>query len=251
MAKPKAIGYVRVSTAEQVNGFGLDVQEQAIRHYAKEHGLRLIEVARDEGFSGATGVDASNGLETRPGLAGALSRIEGGDADALIVYRYDRLARDLVLQETVIRRLGALTKSGGPGVKAPRPVPVLSVTEPEVDAEDHTRVLVRQVLGAISQYERVVIRSRMAAGKAAKKAKGGYVGGRPPYGWRAERGELVHDAEEQETISFIVAERAAGASYRALCGSLAARGALPRGGGDWFPIQVQRVAERHARRQAG
>ena len=54
----------------------------------------------------------------------------------------------------------------------------------------------RQVLGAIAEYERALIRSRMGAGKAAKLATGGYAGGRPPSGWRAEGKELVPDERE-------------------------------------------------------
>lgn len=59
----------------------------------------------------------------------------------------------------------------------------------------------RQVLGAIAQYERALIRSRMAAGRAAKLATGGYSGGRPPFGWRAEGKELLPDEREQEVIA--------------------------------------------------
>jgi len=40
------------------------------------------------------------------------------------------------------------------------------------------------------------------AGKAQKVAKGGYGGGRPPFGWRAEGKELVPDAREQEVVAF-------------------------------------------------
>src|SRR5688500_10993235 len=117
MAKRKiVIGYIRVSTAEQVNGFGLEVQEKAIAEWCKREGVRLLAVHRDEGQSG------SNGLDTRPGRAEALARCEAGEAQALVVYRLDRLARDLVLQETTIQRLQAH------GVR------VLSVTEPDVDS---------------------------------------------------------------------------------------------------------------------
>lgn len=224
--KPKAIGYVRCSTAEQVNGFGLEVQEQAIRTYAKDHGLRLLEVARDEGLSG------SNGLDTRAGLAGALARLEAGEATTLVVHKLDRLARDLILQETLIQRLRAAE------------VAVLSVTEPDVDSDDHTRVLVRQVLGAISQYERAVIRSRMAAGKALKRAQGGYAGGRPPYGWRAVDGALRPDPAEHEIVEEVVRLRRAGASYRQICEGLAAAGRKPRVGTEWLPMTVRRIAER-------
>lgn len=223
MGATNAIGYVRVSTAEQVHGQGLDVQEQAIRSYAKANDLKLIDVARDEGISG------SNGLDTREGLAAALVRLEAGEAQALIVYRHDRLARDLILQETLIQRLSSAN------------VQVISVTDPEIDGDDHTRVLVRQVLGAIHQYERAVIRSRMAAGKAMKAAKGGYAGGRPPFGWKAVDGALAPDEAEQQVITYSRQLRDQGKSYREIVAALMEAGYKPRGGTEWHPPQVARL----------
>jgi len=220
----RAIGYVRVSTAEQVNGFGLEVQERAIRDWAKREEVRLLALNRDEGLSG------SNGLDTRPGLAEALARLERGDAEVLVVYRFDRLARDLVLQETTIQRLQA------------HKVRVQSVTEPELESsDDATRTMVRQVLGVIAQYERAVIRARMRAGREAKRAKGGYVYGRPAYGFRAESGELVRDQKEQEAIALARRLHKRGDSLRRIAGELDRRGYVPKEGKRWHATQVSRI----------
>ncbi len=37
MSKQRVLGYVRVSTAEQVEGLGLDIQRSKIRDWAKSH----------------------------------------------------------------------------------------------------------------------------------------------------------------------------------------------------------------------
>ena len=190
MTTQRVIGYVRVSTQEQIEGFGLAVQRDGIRAYCKERGLRLVDIASDEGISG------SNGLDTRPGLTEALLRVEDHEVSGLVVYRLDRLARDLLLQETI---LAQMRKHGGE---------VLSVSEPDIDSDDPTRILVRQVLGAIAQYERAMIRRRTAAGREKKKAIGGYIGGTAPYGYRAEHGELVRDENEQAVIVRVVSLRA-------------------------------------------
>src|SRR5262249_42796275 len=111
----RAIGYVRVSTAEQAeHGNGLAAQRVAIRQHAKSAGLRLVDVLADEGLSG------SNGLEARVGLVDALTRLERGDADVLIVSRLDRLARDLLVQETVLERLRQKGVRGRIGRRARR-----------------------------------------------------------------------------------------------------------------------------------
>src|ERR1700722_5913752 len=101
MPRTQVVGYIRVSTVEQLKGYGLDMQEQSIRDYCQANRLRLVEVFRDEGLSG------SNGLEDRVGLAGALAALKAGMASELVVYRIDRLARDLILQETLVERLRA------------------------------------------------------------------------------------------------------------------------------------------------
>lgn len=219
----KVLGYTRVSTAEQVEGFGLTVQRKAITDYCKQNGLRLIDVLTDEGVSG------SNGLDARKGLSEVLAAVETGEVSGLVVYRLDRLARDLVLQETLMARM---RKAG---------VEVISVTEPDIDSDDATRVLVRQVLGAIAQYERALIRSRMGAGKAAKLATGGYAGGRPPFGWRAERKELVPDEREQEIIALARHLSNEGLSSRQVAAQLEQVGHRPKVGERWSSVQVGRI----------
>lgn len=223
----KAIGYTRVSTAEQAarGRLGLDVQERAIRAFARERALQLVSTLSDAGVSGA------NGIESRPALAEALARLEAGEAEVLVVARIDRLARDLVLQETILQRV----------VKAGHAI--LSVAEPDLDG-DPTRDLIRQVLGAVAQYERAIISARMRAARELKRSRGGFAGGRPPYGWRAVGGELEPVEEEQAGIALARTLRRQGASLRQIATQLEDGGYRPKRGGPWHPIQVRRLLER-------
>jgi DNA invertase Pin-like site-specific DNA recombinase len=223
MAARKVLGYIRVSTAEQVEGFGLAVQRKAIIDYCKTNGFRLVRTLSDEGVSG------SNGLDTRQGLADVLVLAESGAVSALVVYRLDRLARDLILQETLLVRM---RKAG---------VEVLSVSEPDIDSDEPTRVLVRQILGGIAQYERALIKGRMMAGKSAKRRVGGYTGGRPPFGWRAEGRELVPDEREQAVIALAQQLHDEGLSTRQIAARLEAAGHSPKSGQGWSSVQVGRI----------
>lgn len=223
------VGYIRVSTAEQVAGFGLDMQEDAIRAYCAGQGDELAAVHRDEAKSG------SNGIDSRRGLADALATIEAGEAGALVVWKLDRLARDLIVQETVIARVEA---AGGR---------VVSVTEPEGEGDEATRVLVRQVLGAIAQYERAVIRSRMEAGRARAVSEGRRGQGGSPYGWKAIHGQLVPVEAEQATIRRMQEWTAAGCSASEVARRLNADG-VPAQRGTWHPSTVARVLRREAGR---
>jgi DNA invertase Pin-like site-specific DNA recombinase len=226
VAARKVLAYTRVSTREQVDGFGLEVQSKAIKDYAKANGLRLVRTLSDEGQSG------SNGLDARVGLAEALAIVERGEVAGIVVYRMDRLARDLLLQETLMARMRAAGAE------------VISVSEPDMDSDDPTRVLVRQVLGSISQYERALIRGRMMAGKAAKVSKGGYGGGRPPFGWRAENKELVPEPREQEAIALVRQLAEEGLSTRQIAARLEEAGHRPKVGERWSSTQVSRVIQR-------
>lgn len=85
MAK-KAIGYVRVSTKGQEDGYGREVQEEAIRNYAAEHGYKLIEI-RYETESGAKERDVLNDI----------CYDNDGVYSAVIVFKSDRVARDMKL----------------------------------------------------------------------------------------------------------------------------------------------------------
>ena len=121
---------------------------------------------------------------------------------------------------------------------------MISVSEPDMDSDDPTRVLVRQVLGSISQYERALIRGRMMAGKAAKVSKGGYGGGRPPFGWRAEGKELGPEPREQEAIVLVRQLAEEGLSTRQIAARLEQAGLRPKVGEHWSSVQVLRILQR-------
>src|SRR5512132_162390 len=146
--------YVRVSTGKQVEeGLGLVDQERACRAWARQHGHQVLAVFRDEGVSG------TKELEHRLGLAEALAAVKDGRAGAIVVYRLDRLARDLVLQEQLLAevwRSGELFSTAGGEANL------------HDDPEDPSRRLIRQVLGAVSEYERAMIALRLRRGRAAK-----------------------------------------------------------------------------------
>ena len=225
----KAIGYVRVSSVTQLDGYGLDAQEQDVKKCAKAHDLKLTEILRDEGVSGSTeSVD-------RPGLAEALARIEAGEAQVLIVARLDRLARRLTIQEAA---LAQVWKHGGR---------VIACDQGEVahdDPDDPMRTAMRQMMGVFAQLERGMIVARLRRGRQVKKELGGYAHGRPPYGFRAEGGALVPMDQEQAAISRARALSKSGKSLRQIAEILGEEGHHPRTGRTWHPPMVARLLRR-------
>jgi DNA invertase Pin-like site-specific DNA recombinase len=230
--------YLRVSTEGQADdGQGLAIQEQACRDWLRKHRHRLVEVCTDAGRSGAADVGH------RAGLARALALVGADRADGVLVYRLDRLARDIVLQEQLLadlHRLGKTLRSCSP-------------TEDEHlihDPADPTRALVRRILGSISTYERDVIRLRLRAGRERKLMLGGYAGGMPPYGWAAVRGQLVKIPDQQRAIRLMVRLHGEGASYRQIAAELERRGIQSRAShGKWRANTILDIIERDKARR--
>lgn len=223
--------YLRVSTDRQAEeGLGLPVQRARIEAWASEAGHVVTSWHVDEGESG------SNGLETRLGLAAALEEL--GPARGFVVYRLDRLARDVVLQEQLLREIwqaGAEVFSTAKGEAG-----VLERDDPS----DPSRRLIRVVLGAVAEYERAMIRLRMSSGRRLKAERGGFAYGAPPYGWKAAAGELVPIDDEQKVIRRIARYRADGLSLRAIAQKLNDAGVPSRRGGRWSSETVRAVVGR-------
>lgn len=229
-ARLRVVGYLRVSTKDQADdGLGLDVQEAAIRSRIRKDGHRLVGMVEDAGRSGT--LDALD----REGLAEALSMIQAGQADALMIHRLDRVARTLTVQEAT---LGIVWRHGGK---------VLTVDgEVERDnPDDPMRTAMRQMMGVFAQLELAMITKRMRDGRRLKGDKGGYAYGAPPFGWRSDDGDLVPVDAEQEAIACIAKHHALGWSLRAIARHLETEGhRAKRGGGRWHPQTVSDVVAR-------
>jgi DNA invertase Pin-like site-specific DNA recombinase len=181
-------------------------------------------------------VSGSHGLDDRLGLLHALEALQERSADGLAVYRLDRLARDLVVQEQILAdvwRLGARVFSTSPAEDA--------YLDPNDRDADPSRALIRQILGAVAQYERGMIRLRMNSGKARKRAKGGFIGGQVPYGYRSDGGVLIADHAEQNAVARARSLRADGHSLRSIAQALDAEGLAPKKGKRWHPQTVSNL----------
>jgi DNA invertase Pin-like site-specific DNA recombinase len=223
----KVVAYVRVSTdAQAIDGLGLDVQRKGIRAWALANGHRVALWASDEGVSGSTGVD------TRDGLLDALNAIEDGTAAGLVVYKLDRLARSLTVQEGTLARVWSMGGS------------VFSVDLGEVpqdDPDDPMRTAMRQMVGVFSQLERGMIAARLRAGRRLKAERGGYAGGGVPLGYHSVDGELVVHEAESETRTRIFELRGQGLSLRAIARVLADEGRATKKGCRWHPETIRLV----------
>lgn len=138
------IGYARVSTLDQDTRLQLDALKAA--------GVR--QIYQDKG----------SGVGPRPQLQVAVDRLKPGDT--LVVWKLDRIARSLADLLTVIDRLKRARAT------------IRSLTEP-IDTSNPIGEFTLQVLGAVAQLERSMIRERVIAGQIAAMRRGVVIGGRP------------------------------------------------------------------------
>ena len=241
----RVVGYARVSTDEQAeHGFGLEVQEGVIRQWVRRAGrdtyhsdtavvsprYRLVEMFRDEGVSGA------NGIEERVGLPLALQAIQDGEAEGIVVARLDRLARALTVHEAVLAKLWQM---GGRLYSVNEGGEVL----PD-DPDDPMRTAMRQMVGVFAELDKGMTVKRLRDGRAAKAAAGRHASGVYPFGYRGEDKEAVPDEAEQRAIRRITALRRAGASYRVIAATLDDEGLPPRRAERWSAMAVRKIARR-------
>lgn len=177
----EAVAYMRTSSSSGV-GDGRDSeprQRAAISAYAAEEGFQIAE--GDWFYDPA--VKGRDAVTARPGFAAMLDRIAGNGVRTIIVESPDRFARDLTVQLTghdYLKKLGVV---------------LIPASAPDYFIEDTpTAVLVRQVLGAIAEFEKSNLVAKLKAGRDRKKAATGKCGGRKSY---AElRPEVVAKAKE-------------------------------------------------------
>ena len=220
--KTNAYAYLRVSGLGQVEGDGFVRQEQAIRKYAAANGFQVTKVFREEGVSGKTE------LEGRAALKDMLEALASNGAKTVIIEKLDRLARDLMIQESII---GDLRKRG---------FNLISVTEPDLCSDEPTRVMMRQIFGAIAQYDRAMTVAKLRGARERKRAKEGRCEGRKAYGEHPEH------RDEQAAIERIRTLRNQGLPLISIATVLNDEGFTSRSGGAWHPTQVSRVLGRAA-----
>jgi site-specific DNA recombinase len=164
--KKIVVGYARVSTSNQKEEGTIEIQQNALREYSKPKGYKLEEIFSDDGISG--------GLEDRPGLVALFDYLEcNKNVDAVLIFKLDRLARDLYIQEHLIRKLEK------------HKVKIVSLKEPKLDSNDPVRKAFRQFMGIVSELEKAFITMRLSGGRLNKAKKGRYAGGGLPYGYKS------------------------------------------------------------------
>ncbi len=221
-----ALSYLRVSGQGQVEKDGFPRQRSVINRHARKNVIQVLEEFRDEGVSG------TNEMEDREGLTALWDRLQHNGIDVVLVENASRLARDLMVSEIILRKFREL---GTPVIAAD------SGQDLTVADGDPTRTLIRQVLGAVSQFEKSTLVAKLRASRDRTRREQGRCEGPKPFG---------HFDREKKALERIKAlcRKPRGRkrpTYAKMAETLNEEGHSTRTGVEWSRGSVHSICQRH------
>ena len=220
--KVQAVAYLRTSSAANV-GADKDSerrQREAIHAFAERAGFEVVDTFYDAAVSGADPVDA------RPGFQAMLKRVEGNGVRTILVETANRFARDLMVQEV------------GYAMLRERGIELIAADSPQSFIEDTpTARLIRQVLGAVAEFEKAMTVAKLRGARDRKRRTGLKVEGRKSHA--EARPEVVAEAKRLRRQRPKAGQR----SLREVAAELAAKGYVNANGRAFSPSSVKAMIE--------
>jgi DNA invertase Pin-like site-specific DNA recombinase len=184
-AKVRAVSYLRTSSAANVGAEKDSAyrQDAAVMAYAARAGVEVVACFYDAAVSGADPV------AIRPGFAAMLAFVREAGISTILVEGASRFARDLIVQETG----HAMLRAEG--------ISLIAADDPDAfTADTPTATMIRQILGAVSQFAKTSTVDQLRAARDRRSAAlGRRVEGRKGY---AEKNPgLVREAKRLRRAS--------------------------------------------------
>ena len=218
----KAVGYIRVSTADQANS--LEVQTKKIKDYAKFKGLTLTEIFVDEDVSGGKPFDA------RQGGAKANRELKKSDVNIIIAVKPDRLFRSvkdalIVVDEWAEKNIA---------------LHIIDLGGNSVDSQTALgRMFFIQAI-SMGEFERRITAERTSAVLNHKKNnKQIYCGG--VFGYDNVDGKMVINESEMAIVKSIKQKHTNKVSLGAIAAQLNLKGIATKKGGSWHSSTIKNI----------
>lgn len=223
-ARMNVVSYIRVSSKSQLDGDGPERQRDVVSKFCSAHKLSLRWEAFERGVSGTT-----EALD-REAFSGMIELIDQRKSSpdsitAVVVERMDRLARDLIVSEMLLREL----RKRGIKVFAADQDALIDMAS---DEGDPTRKLIRQIMGALAEWEKSQLVLKLRVAKQRAKAAGKHVDGTRPYGCT-----LV----EETILGLMKTWRAEGVTHERIAYLLNAGDFRTRKGSEWTRQAVRDI----------
>ena len=218
------VGYCRVSTQGQVeNGDGLEVQRNRIVEHCKANGLELEKFYEDRGVSGA--------IKDRPGLLALLKDCESGRIKRIVIYKQDRLARELgvwLWLETQFQKYS---------------IELTSILEPDFDTADPMGKALSRIISVFAELERDVISMRLRDGRINCARNGERGSGPVAFGYKKVGDKLELETNESQWVQRIFRWKVKGISRAEIVRRLSKAGVTTKRGKPFSAPSLQYVLE--------
>lgn len=226
----QAVTYMRCSGDGQILGDTWDRQLEAVSKYAKANDVQIVREFRDEGITGKTE------LSDREGLSACIDFVQVEGIKLVLIEDSTRLARDLVVSEVIVMQFQKI------GVRVVAASGSVDLTEG--NALNPTAKLIRQILAAVSEFERACITLKLNGARKRIRDAGGKAEGVYPYGEDPKR------PREAMVLAEMVGMRKTGMTNDQIARELNIRGYRGRGrdkkpGGEWKMPTVAKILRRH------
>lgn len=227
----KAVGYIRVSTEEQVkHGQGLEIQMKELKDHAKQNKINLLTVFSDKGISGA------NDINKRQGLNDLLDYCKKNDVNQVLITKMDRLARDVYIQLWIEKELKICD------------VDLVSVNEDNLNGDDYMTKAMRQMVAVFAELEKNRIADRLVSGRRSKvtekkqKASGNCpIGYKYQYNDQGKNSFVVTDPEKADVVKEIYRLCLKGESLQKIANRLNDKGITTERGNTWSKQSIHKI----------
>jgi DNA invertase Pin-like site-specific DNA recombinase len=230
-----AVSYLRCSGESQIQGDTWERQNAIIAKYASANNIEVAKEFRDEGVTGKME------LEGRTGLSACIEYVRENGIKLVLIEDSTRLARDMIVAEVVIREFQKI------GVRVIAASGGIDLTEG--DDSNPTAKLIRQILAAVSEFERCCITLKLRGARQRKRIKDGIAKGyseddAAKFGKCEGRISFGLKPGESTILSEMQTARRHGMSYDAIAAMLNATNTPTRYGKSWRSSTIAKILKR-------
>ncbi len=223
ITQKKAALYIRVSTQFQVDKDSLQVQRRELEAYTElVLGIREHEVFEDPGYSGKDTM--------RPALQRMMVRLRMGEFSHLVVWKIDRISRNLLDFASMYAELKKLG------------ITFVSKNE-QFDTSTAIGEAMLKIILVFAELERQMTAERVTAVMLSRANNGQWNGGRVPYGydWDPKAKLFTVNENEADAYRFMCSQYEEKQSLLRVCDEMNSRGIPTKTGGQWNAVGVHKI----------
>jgi DNA invertase Pin-like site-specific DNA recombinase len=218
----KAVMYLRTSSATNLGGDSEERQKDAIRKFADLQDMEIVSGAYDQAVKG------SDSIHEREGFAQLIQYCLYNDVTTILCENASRFARDVIVQELGYRELKKLN------------LQLIPVDAPDYFTGDSPSLnMIRQILGAVSEFEKSNLVSKLRGARERIKLRDGKCEG------RKNLEEILSKDAFATMMKIIKRLREQNKSYASIAGVLADKGySQPSTGNPYNRSQIMRLIKK-------